>query len=83
MSAPNLDALAEQAYAAYDPQFADPNEEEREDQRAALEEVIELIEKTVAELKALKKNFTTRKYNRIINALEEIGEEVREAKEDV
>lgn len=83
MSAPNLDALAEQAYAAYDPQFADPEAEEKENQREALDEIIDTLETALLEFKAVKQNFTTRKYNRFISALEEIADEVREERENV
>lgn len=79
----SVDALADQHYAPYNPEYADPEEEERADIRAALDEVIELLETTRDEIKALKQNFQQRKYNKYIYALEEMEEEIREAKEDV
>lgn len=79
----NTDAGAEMNYAAHDPQFADIEAEERESQRAALDEVVELLETVIDEVKAIKQNFVKRKYNTIIRALEEVMEEVQEVRDDV
>ena len=79
----NTDAGAEMNYAAHDPQFADVDERERETQREALDEVISTLETARLEFEAVKQNFTTRKYNRFILALEQITDEVKEARSDV
>lgn len=76
----NVDALADAHYAAYDPQYADVEAEERADINDALDEVINTIETAVDELFAIRHNFTTRQYNRICIALEEIADELREEK---
>ena len=83
MNDESIDALAEQHYAPHDPQFADVDEQERESQREALDEIISTLETATFEFKAVRQNFTTRKYNRFILALEQIADEVREAREDV
>lgn len=79
----STDALAEQHYAPNDTEFADIEAEERESQREALDEVISTLETARLEFEAVKQNFTTRKYNRFILALEQIKDEVKEARSDV
>ena len=83
MNGYNTDAGAEMNFAERDPQFADVDEQERESQREALDEIISTLETAALEFKAVRQNFTTRKYNRFILALEQIADEVREAREDV
>ena len=83
MSYDSMDARAELNYSDRDPQFADVDEQERESQREALDEVISTLETALLEFKAVKQNFTTRKYNRFILALEQIRDEVREERENV
>lgn len=72
----NVDALADAHYAAYDPQYADVEAEERADLNDALDEVISTLDTAIEELKAIRHNFTTRAYNRMTQALEEIMEEL-------
>lgn len=79
----NMDAAAEQNYSDRDPQFADVDEQERESQREALDEVISTLETALLEFNAVKDNFTTRKYNRFILALEQIRDEVKEERDNV
>ena len=79
----STDALAEQHYAPHDPQFEDPDEAERDSQREALDEVISTLQTARMEFEAVKHNFTTRKYNRFILALEQIMNEVSEVRDDV
>ena len=83
MSYDSMDARAELNYSDRDPQFADVDEQERESQREALDEVISTLETALLEFKAVKQNFTTRKYNRFILALEQIRDEVREERDNV
>ena len=83
MSYDSMDARSELNYSDRDPQFADVDEQERESQREALDEVISTLETALLEFKAVKQNFTTRKYNRFILALEQIRDEVREERENV
>lgn len=83
MSYDSMDARAEQNYSDRDPQFADVDEQERETQREALDEVISTLETALLEFNAVKDNFTTRKYNRFILALEQIRDEVKEERENV
>jgi hypothetical protein len=79
---PNVDALAEQNYSAYDPQFADVEAEERASINDALDEVISTLTVAVNEMEAVKQNFTTRKYNMFILALNEMIDELEGAKDD-
>ena len=79
----NMDAAADLNYSGRDPQFADVDEQERESQREALDEVISTLETALLEFKAVKQNFTTRKYNRFILALEQIRDEVKEERDNV
>lgn len=79
----NMDASAEQNYSDRDPQFADVDEQERESQREALDEVISTLETALLEFKAVRQNFTTRKYNRFILAIEQIRDEVSEERDNV
>lgn len=79
----NTDAGAEMNYAAHDPQFENPEDAERENQREALDEVISTLQTARMEFEAVKQNFTTRKYNRYILALEQITNEVSEVRDDV
>lgn len=78
---PNIDALAELNYSAHDSQFADVEAEERASINDALDEVISTLTVAVNELEAVKQNFTTRKYNMFIMALQEIIDEMEGAKE--
>lgn len=77
---PSIDALAEQSYSAYDPQFADVEAEERASINDALDEVISTLTVAVNEMEAVKQNFTTRKYNMFILALNEMIDELEGAK---
>lgn len=77
---PNVDALAELNYSTHDPQFADVEAEERASINDALDEVISTLTVAVNELEAVKYNFTTRKYNMFILALQEIIDEMEGAK---
>lgn len=79
---PNIDALAEQNYSAHDPQFADVEAEERASINDALDEVISTLTVAVNEFEAVKQNFTTRKYNMFILALNEMIDELEGAKDD-
>ena len=79
---PNIDALVEQNYFAYDPQFADVEAEERASINDALDEVISTLTVAVNEMEAVKQNFTTRKYNMFILALNEMIDELEGAKDD-
>lgn len=79
---PNTDELAVQNYAAYDQQFADVEAEERASMNEALDEVISTLEMAKDEFKAVRQNFTTRKYNSYIYALEEMIEGLEEVKAD-
>lgn len=79
----NTDAGAEMNYAAHDPQFENPEDAERENQREALDEVISTLQTARMEFESVKRNFTTRKYNRYILALEQITNEVSEVRDDV
>lgn len=83
MSYDSMDARAELNYSDRDPQFADVDEQERESQREALDEVISTLETALLEFKAVKQNFTTRKYNRFILAIEQIRDEVCEERDNV
>lgn len=53
----SVDALADQHYAPYSPEYADTEEEERADIRAALDEVIELLETTRDRNQSIKTEF--------------------------
>ena len=79
---PSIDELAVQNYSAYDPQFADVEAEERASINEALDEVISTLTVAVNEMEAVKQNFTTRKYNMFILALNEMIDELEGAKED-
>lgn len=79
---PSIDALAEQNYSSYDPQFADVEAEERASINDALDEVISTLTVAVNEMEAVKQNFTTRKYNMFILALNEMIDELEGAKDD-
>lgn len=83
MNGISTDALADQNYRPGNPEYADVEQEERESIIAALDEVLSSLESTVLEFKAIRENFTTRTYNRFIQALEEIEAEVEEAKSNV
>lgn len=78
----NTDALAEAHYAPYDPQFADTEAEERASINDAVDEFISSLDTAIAELKAIKDNFTTRRFLQITYALEGIKTEVEELKTD-
>lgn len=78
----NIDALAEARYAAHDPQFEDPDKAERAELNEAVDEIIDSIDTLTLQMKAVKQNFTTRKFNMFIFALEEMREEVEGVKTD-
>jgi hypothetical protein len=78
---PNVDELAVLNYAPYDPQFADTDAEERASINDALDEVISTLTVAINELEAVKQNFTTRKYNMFILAIQEMIDEVEGVKE--
>ena len=78
----NTDALSEAAYRPYDPQFADTEAEERASLNDAVDEFISSLDTAIAELKAIKDNFTTRRFLQITYALEGIKTEVEELKTD-
>ena len=77
----NTDELAVQNFAPYDPQFADTDAEERASINDALDEVISTLTVAINELEAVKQNFTTRKYNMFILAIQEMIDEVEGVKE--
>jgi hypothetical protein len=78
----STDALADAHYAAYDPQYADIEAEERASMNEAIDEFISTIDTAIFELNAIKDNFTTRRFNQTVEALEEIKTEVEAMKTD-
>lgn len=79
---PNTDELAVQNYAHCDPQFISEEEIEQADMNDAIDELIDLLETAVKAFKAVKQNFTTRRYNMNISALEEMIDQLNEVKTD-
>lgn len=78
----SIDALADAHYAQYDPQNADVEAEERATMNEAIDEFVSSLDTAIAELKAIKDNFTTRRFLQVTYALEAIKEEVEGMKED-
>lgn len=78
----NIDALAEQHYAAYDPQNVSEEEQELANLNEAVDEIIDLLETSLYELYAVRANFSTRKLNKYAYAIQEIMDELREEKKD-
>lgn len=77
------DEVVEAHYRRYDPQHADIEAEERACLNDAIDEFCSSVEVAIAELQAIKNNFTTRRFNQIVAALEDIKETVEEMKEEV
>lgn len=78
----STDALADANYAPYDPQNADVEAEERATMNEAIDEFVSSLDTAIAELKAIKDNFTTRRFLQVTYALEAIKTEVEGMKED-
>lgn len=78
----SIDALAEAHYASQNPEYADVEAEEKADINDALDEVIDTLKTACDELQAVKQNFTTRRFNMMVDALEEIVDELEGAKEE-
>lgn len=78
----STDALAEAFYAPYDPQNEDTEATERAELNEAVDEIIDSIDTLTLQMKAVKQNFTTRKFNMFIFALEEMRAEVEGVKTD-
>lgn len=68
----NIDALAESEYAAHNPEFADEDAANARDFKSGISQLIDDTDTLIGEFKAVKENFTTRKFNLCICALEEI-----------
>lgn len=79
---PNTDELAVQNYAHSDPQFVSEEQIERADMIDAVDELIDLLETAARAFTAVKQNFTTRRYNMMISALEEMIDQLNEVKAD-
>ena len=78
----SMDAYADAHYASQSPEYADVEAEERADINDALDEVINALKTACDELQAVKQNFTTRRFNMMVDALEEIVDELEGAKEE-
>lgn len=78
----SMDAYADAHYASHSPEYADVDAEEKADINDALDEVIDTLKTACDELQAVKQNFTTRRFNMMVDALEEIVDELEGAKEE-
>lgn len=73
----DIDALCEQNYALYDPQNVSERAIEQADMNDAIDEIISALDTVRIELQTVKENFTTRRFNNIIDQIEELTEELK------